>query len=158
MSLSSDLPGTWRLESRIDVTKDGKQHPEPLLGQDPIALLFLDRAGNFAAQFMKRDRSTLMMPAAPGAAGGPAGAAVPKNNTQPQAGYDAYFGTYTVDDATGVTTHTITASLSPGSVGLVLKRSMEVRGDTLRLQLETTAVDGTPVLRTLTWRRVGTAG
>lgn len=161
MSLSTELPGTWRLESRIDVTKDGGRRPEPLLGEDPIAIVFFDRNGNFAAQFMKRDRSALAMPAAP-AAGGAAGTGVatgaaPRNNTQAQAGYDAYFGTYSVDEATGVTTHKIVASLSPASVGLVLQRSMEVQGDTLRIQLETTAVDGTPVVRTLTWKRVGEA-
>jgi len=153
MSLSSDLPGTWMLESRIDVTKSGERRPEPLLGEDPIAMLFLDRAGHFAAQFMKRDRSTLTMPTP--AAGGGAGPVAPRNNTQPQAGYDAYFGKYSVDDAAGITTHTILASLSPGGVGMVLQRSMKVEGDRLQIQLETTAADGTPVLRTLTWRRIG---
>ena len=148
MSLSSDLPGTWMLESRIDVTKAGERRPEPLLGEDPIAILFLDRAGHFAAQFMKRNRSVVALPAA---------AAGPKNNTQAQGGYDAYFGTYSVDDATGVVTHTLMASLSPGNVGMVLQRSMEVKGDTLQIQLETTAPDGTPVIRTLTWRRLGLA-
>lgn len=148
MSLSSDLPGTWMLESRIDVTKAGERRPEPLLGEDPIAILFLDRSGHFAAQFMKRNRSTIALPAP---------AAGPRNNTQAQGGYDAYFGTYSVDDTTGVVTHTLMASLSPANVGLVLQRSMEVNGDKLQIQLETTAADGTPVIRTLTWRRLGQA-
>ena len=148
MSLSSDLPGTWMLESRIDVTKAGERCPEPLLGEDPIAILFLDRAGHFAAQFMKRDRSMVALPTA---------AAGPKNNTQALGGYDAYFGTYSVDDATGVVATTLMASLSPGNVGMVLQRSMEVKGDKLQIQLETTAPDGTPVIRTLSWRRVGQA-
>ena len=56
--LSKSLPGTWSLLSRIDLTAAGTRHPEPSLGDDPIALLIYDRAGHFAAQFMKRDRTT----------------------------------------------------------------------------------------------------
>lgn len=144
MSLSSDLPGTWLLQSRIDMTAAGKPHPDPLLGQDPVALLIYDRTGHFAAQFMKRDRSTIA----------PSGPTKAKNNTQAQGGYDAYFGTYSVDDSTGVVTQQLMGSLSAGNVGLVLSRAMEIRGDTLLILLETTAADGTPVVRTLTWRRL----
>lgn len=143
MSLSADLPGTWLLQSRIDVTPEGKRHPDPLLGDDPVALLIYDRTGHFAAQFMKRDRSSV--------APAPANA---RNNTQAQGGYDAYFGTYTVDDGKGVVTQQLMGSLSPGNVGMVLTRAMEVSGDTLRIKLETTAADGTPVTRTLTWCRL----
>ncbi len=55
--LSTGLPGTRHTESRIDVTADGARRPDPSLGEDPVALLIYDRAGHFAAQFMKRDRS-----------------------------------------------------------------------------------------------------
>jgi hypothetical protein len=37
-----------------------------------------------------------------------------------------------------------------------LKRAMEVRGDILVIRLETSAADGIAVVRTLTWRRLGT--
>ena len=144
MTLSSDLPGTWLLQSRVDVTTSGERHPDPLLGENPVALLIYDRTGHFSAQFMKRDRSNL-------APSGPSNAI---NNTQAQGGYDAYFGTYSVDDAKGVVTQQLMGSLSPGNVGMVLSRAMEVRGDTLLIKLETTAADGLPVIRTLTWRRL----
>jgi lipocalin-like protein len=143
--LSTRLPGTWRLVSRVDVTSAGAEHPEPALGSDPVALLIYDRAGHFSAQFMKRDRSTLV-------ADGPAGAA---NNTQAQGGYDAYFGSYTVDDSTGVVTQRLEGALSARNVGLVVSREMVVHSDTLVIKLATTAWDGTPVTRTLTWERVG---
>ncbi|HSW82631.1 MAG TPA: lipocalin-like domain-containing protein [Usitatibacter sp.] len=144
VSLSSRVPGSWLLQSRIDVTKDGERHPDPMLGEDPVALLIYDDTGHFSAQFMKRERST----AAPAAALPKA-----KNNTQAQGGYDAYFGTYTVDDAKGTVTQKLLGSLSPGNVGMVLTRGMQVTGDSLVITLETTAADGTPVVRTLTWRR-----
>jgi hypothetical protein len=148
MSLSSGLPGTWLLQSRIDTTRDGRRHPDGLLGEDPVALLIYDRTGHFSAQFMKRDRSAVEQAA-------PANA---KNNTQAQGGYDAYFGTYRVDDTNGTVTQQLMGSLSPGNVGMVLTRGMDVQGDTLLITLETTAADGTSVTRTLTWQRLKDAG
>ena len=145
VTLSSSLPGTWLLESRIDVTATEERRVEPALGDDPIALLFYDRSGHFAAQFMKRDRS-LAVP------DGPSGA---PNNSRAQGGYDAYFGTYTVDDALGAVTQRLTGALSPENVGLVLTRTMEVQGDRLVIQVQTSSPDGTAVTRTLTWKRVG---
>ena len=143
--LSARLPGTWRLLSRVDVTDDGTPHSDPALGSDPVALLIYDRTGHFAAQFMKRDRSSAPRE-------GPVGVA---NNTQAQGGYDAYFGSYSVDDATGVVTQRLEGALSQGNVGAVLSRGMTVEEDSLIIELATTAWDGTPVTRTLRWERVG---
>lgn len=143
--LSKTLPGTWRLLSRIDVTADGTRHDDPLLGSDPVAWLVYDRAGHFAAQFMKRHRRDEV--ATPVAAGA--------NNTRAIGGYDAYFGTYSVDDATGMVTQTLVGSLSAANVGMTLTRGMTVDGDQLLIVLDTTAADGTPVTRTLTWERIG---
>jgi hypothetical protein len=149
VKLSDALPGTWLLESRIDMTAAGERLPDPMLGEDPVALLIYDRSGHFAVQFMKRDRSTSVQTRSPAVPG--------KNNTQSQAGYDAYFGTYSVDDANGTVTQQLMGSLSAGNVGMLLTRSMEVRGNKLVIELSTSAADGTPVTRTLTWRRLGGA-
>ena len=131
--------------SRIDVTASGERRPEPSLGEDPLALLIYDRSGHFAAQFMRRDRST----------GVPDGVSQALNNTRAQDGYDAYFGTYTVDDEHGTVTQRLLGALSKEHVGAVLTRAMDVRGDTLVIRLDTTAADGATLTRTLTWRRVG---
>jgi hypothetical protein len=143
--LSTTLPGTWKLLSRIDVTAFDEGRPEPSLGEAPLALLIYDRSGNFAAQFMRRDRSVDVPD-------GPSGA---KNNSRAQGGYDAYFGTYTIDDENGTVTQRLLGALSRENVGAVLTRAMDVQGDALVIKLETVAADGTPVTRTLTWRRVG---
>ena len=145
ITLSEALPGTWQLLSRIDVTAAGERRPEPSLGEDPQALLIYDRSGNFAAQFMRRDRSVDVPD-------GPSGA---RNNSRAQGGYDAYFGTYTIDDANGTVTQRLVGALSRDNVGHVLTRAMEVEGDTLVIRLDTNAADGTMVTRTLTWRRIG---
>ena len=78
--LDDDLIGTWRLLSRIDRDASGKPVDEPTLGSDLVALLFFDGAGNFAAQFMKRERSEAV--AAPVFTG--------QNNTTAIGGYEAY--------------------------------------------------------------------
>ena len=144
MSLSTDLPGSWLLQSRVDVTREGARHPDPLLGEDPVSLLIYDDSGHFAAQFMKRDRSTVVQAANAGA----------RNNTQAQNGYDAYFGTYSVNDTDGTVTQRLMGSLTAANVGMVLTRGMQVRGDSLVIKLETNAADGVPVTRTLTWKRL----
>src|SRR5512140_1983305 len=142
--LAERLAGTWQLQSRIDRTASGERCAEPTLGEDPLALVFFDRAGHFAAQFMKRDRSTAAA-ATPGAT----------NNTRAVDGYDAYFGTYRVDEERGVVTTTLLGALAREHVGAVLTRAMRVDGDTLTITLDTSAGDGRPVTRTLTWSRVG---
>src|SRR5690242_2154834 len=142
--LSAKLPGTWQLLSRIDVTAAGERRPEPALGEDPLALLIYDRGGNFAAQFMRRDRSGLDAGAVPD---GPRGAT---NNSRAVGGYDAYFGTYTIDDAAGTVTQRLVGALSQEHVGAVLTRAMAVDDDTLVITLDTAAADGSAVTRTLT--------
>ena len=144
--LSRTLPGTWELLSRVDLTASGERLEEPSLGSDPIAWVIFDRRGHFAAQFMKRDRS---LPS-PGSALAPAG----PNNTRAQGGYDAYFGTYSVDDRGGTVTTTLLAALSLENVGQQYVRGMAVEGDTLTITVETTS-QGRSITRTLTWKRVG---
>jgi hypothetical protein len=143
--LSSSLPGTWRLVSRVDVTADGTRVLDPSLGEDPIAILFYDHAGNFSAQFMKRDRDTPVVDA-------PAGGI---NNSRAQGGYDAYFGSYTVDDIHGTVTQRLVGALSGENVGQELTRAMTVMDNTLTISLRTTSHRSEPVTRTLTWQRVG---
>ena len=61
VSLCRDLVGTWRLVSRLDRAQSGEPVDEPGLGSDPLALLFFDASGNFAAQFMKRDHRVRLL-------------------------------------------------------------------------------------------------
>jgi lipocalin-like protein len=144
--LSSTLVGSWELLTREDRTLGGEARIEPSLGADPIALLIYDGHGHFAAQFMKRNRDVAV-----DATTAPAG----PNNSRARGGYDAYFGTYTVDDAQGTVTQRLAAALSPENVGQVLTRAMTVDGDELTIRLETATASGEPIIRTLRWRRVG---
>jgi len=143
--LARDLIGTWRLLSRIDRDASGEPVDEPTLGSDPLALLFFDGAGNFAAQFMKRDRSIAV--ATP--------TSTRQNNTTAIGGYDAYFGTYRVDEQSGGVHTRLVGALSPDHVGATMMRNMRVEEGKLVIRLTTTAADDTQVHRTLTWERAG---
>jgi hypothetical protein len=144
--LSASLIGTWELLSREDRTHAGERRIEPSLGSDPIALLYFDRSGHFAAQFMKRDRGITPDTEAVNL--------VP-NNSRARGGYDAYFGTYTVDEARGTVTTRLTGALAPENVGQVYVRAMSVAGDELTIRLDTASAGGEPVTRTLRWKRIG---
>ena len=144
-SLAHDLIGTWRMLSRIDRDASGRPVDEPTLGSDPLALLFFDGAGNFGAQFMKRDRRVAVA----------AQVFTGQNNTTAIGGYDAYFGTYEVDDTSGDVQTRLVGALSPGHVGATMMRNMKVEKGQLVIQLTTTTSDNTLVHRTLTWERAG---
>lgn len=143
--LSVDLIGTWELLSREDYTHSGERRIDPSLGPNPVALLIYDRSGHFAAQFMKRERGC--GPEIAVTSAGP-------NNSRARGGYDAYFGTYTVDDARSTVTQRLNGALSPENVGQVLTRVMTVVGDELTIRLETATANGEPIVRKLRWQRV----
>jgi Lipocalin-like domain len=143
-TLASKLVGSWRLVSRADRTPAGERRIDPGLGADPLALLVYDPAGNFSAQFMNRDR----------AGGATAASAAPgSNNSVAVGGYDAYFGTYTVDEVAGTVTQHLIGALSPGDVGKVVTRELRIDGDRLTIELATSGADGEPLTRTLIWVR-----
>ena len=77
------------------------------------------------------------------------------NNTVAVYGYDAYFGTYTIDEIAGTLTTHLEGSISPANLGNTYIRAARVVGNELIIQLETTAVDGTAITRTNTFSRIG---
>ena len=143
--LTNSIRGTWWLLSREDHTKDGQKRIDPILGPDPIAILVYTR-DHFTAQFMKRDRSDDSVRQAIVAG---------RNNTSAIGGYDAYFGTYKIDEETNLVAHTLIGSISAANVGMTVYRSLRVEGDKLTIQLDTTTHEGEAVTRTLTWKRIG---
>lgn len=143
--LAESLIGVWWLLSRIDTAADGTLREEPSLGSDPLGILVY-APDRFAAQFMKRNRSE------------PSGAEATvtgQNNTVAVGGYDAYFGRYEIDQNTGEVIHRLEGALTPENVGIAVSRNLTVENDQLEIRLATTTMDGEPVTRTLTWKRIG---
>jgi hypothetical protein len=143
-NLENKIQGTWWLLSREDHTKDGQKRIDPILGSDPVAILVYAK-NHFAAQFMKRDRNAGSITQATGAG---------QNNTSAIGGYDAYFGTYKINEETNKVAHMLVGSINPANVGMTVYRDLQVDGDKLTIQLGTTTQDGEPVTRTLTWKRI----
>jgi hypothetical protein len=140
----ADVLGVWQLESRIDTDSSDQRHIDPILGADPLGILCFS-SDQFAAQFMKRDRSgtSSLSQSVQGS-----------NNSSAVNGYDAYFGTYTVDGATGTLKIRLDGAITPANIGSQFERHIEVRGNELTIQLATTTADGKPITRTLTFSRL----
>ena len=143
--LAAAILGIWRLRSREDVDAAGRIHIDPFLGQDPLGMLCF-APSHFAAQFMKRDRSREESGTK---------RAQTKNNTAGVNGYDAYFGTYSIDQTAGTLTTRLEGSISPDNIGSTFVRNARVVDNELIIQLQTTSIDGTPVTRTNTFSRIG---
>ena len=144
-NLAAAVLGIWKLKSREDVDATEQIHIDPFLGRDPLGILCFGPS-HFAAQFMKRDRSGQKNVLQPVQA---------KNNTVAVNGYDAYFGTYSIDEIAGTLTTHLEGSVSPANVGSTYVRDVRVVDNELIIQLHTTAIDGTAITRTNTFSRIG---
>lgn len=142
--LARRMVGVWWLLSREDFAADGSRRVDASLGADPLGILTYT-SERFAAQFMKRDRAS-------GALGATSQA---RNNTGAVGGYDAYFGVYRVDPASGEVMHRLEGALTPANVGMEFSRTLRVEGDRLVIRLDTTTLEGEAITRVLTWRRIG---
>jgi hypothetical protein len=147
-SIASQLIGTWRLLSRETTTSNGERIVDPGLGARPIGYLIYDSTGHVVAQLMRENRSVSEMENC--------GSRRTKgrNNVSSFCGYDAYFGTYTLDETQGAVTHHLEGALSPDDVGKDVRRSFVVTDDRLTITFSTTSPADLPAKRTLVWERV----
>jgi hypothetical protein len=150
-SARAQLIGSWRLVSRESRRPDGQVEPDRGLSGTPLGMLTYDVSGHVAAQLSRRDRTIALLPEECQAA--IATKAAP-GNSQTVLGYDAYFGTYAVDEQDGTLTHHLEAALFPGDIGTDIRRRFTISGDRLTIAFETTTGDGVKVTRTLVWQRM----
>ena len=137
--------GAWQLESRTVRTANGETLRDPVLGQHPLGRLFYDASGHMTLQMMRQERAqAITVPSNPQDA----------NNARVVLGYDAYFGTFTVNDARGTVTHHVQGSLFPEDLGKDFERAFRIEADTLTLSFTSTSPDGVGVTRTLLFRRL----
>lgn len=142
--LATEILGMWQLQSRLDRDATEQRHIDPILGSNPLGTLSFS-SRHFAAQFMKKDRTDQDDSVEP---------VQGENNSLALNGYDAYFGTYTYDPNTGAITVRLEGSISPSNIGGEFVRDIRVIDNNLIIQLPTTAADGTPITRTLTFSRI----
>ena len=123
---ASPLIGTWLMRS-IETTDSAGRTIET---SHPAGIIIYTPEGRMAVQIMVSPR-----PSVP---------AVPEGPDQVTAWsgeqarrvvetYDAYFGTYTVDEVKHVVTHHVEGELRPNYVGAAYRRAYDVQGDRLIL-------------------------
>lgn len=145
------LIGSWKLVSRVTTDVDGKVLMDAGLAEVPNGILIYDQAGHVAAQLSRQGRTMDMLADECRKAQLVKGT---NDTAQTILGYDAYFGTYTVNEAAGVVTHHLESALFPGDIGKSIERRFVIAGDTLRIVFNTSLQDGTRVTRTLIWTRL----
>ena len=143
-SVRERIAGAWRLETRTVAQGNGAALVDPVLGQQPIGRLFYDASGHMMLQMMRQARAQAI--------------SVPSNPTDAKhprivLGYDAYFGTFTVNEAEGTITHHVEGSLFPEDLGKQFKRFYKLEGDTFTLSFTSTSPDGAELTRTLRFHR-----
>jgi hypothetical protein len=151
VSMAAQLVGSWRLVSRESRRANGELEADPGLSKVPLGVLIYDASGHMAAQLSRRDRTVAMI--------GEECAAVEMTKGTPDTaqtvlGYDAYFGTYTINERDGIVTHHLEAAIWPGDIGKAIDRHFTVSGDTLTITFNTTTRDDVKVTRTLVWNRM----
>ena len=140
----SRIVGAWQLEFRTVRKANGEVLADPVLGKEPIGRLFYSASGHMALQMMRQDRlQPISVPANPEDA----------KNPRVVLGYDAYFGTFDVNEAEGTVTHHVEGSLFPEDLRKHFTRYFKVEGDTFTLSFTSTAPQGFQVTRTLVFRR-----
>jgi hypothetical protein len=143
-SAREQMFGSWELQSRTVARENGEAIADQVLGAQPIGRLFYDASGHMALQMMRPGRpQAITEPPNPEDA----------KNARVVLGYDAYFGTFTVDEAAGTVTHHVESSLFPEDLGKNFTRRFRVNGDAFELSFTSPAGAGGAITRTLVFRR-----
>jgi Lipocalin-like domain len=150
-SVRTQLIGSWRLISRQSRRASGALEVDPGLSTVPLGVLIYDQSGHIAAQLSRRDRTVAMVGEECEAAATTKGTS---DTAQTILGYDAYFGTYTINEQAGIVTHHLEAALWPGDIGKDIVRHFTISGDHLTITFDTTTREGVKVTRTLIWERM----
>jgi hypothetical protein len=150
-SVRAQLIGSWRLVSRQSRRANGEVETDAGLSATPLGILIYDQSGHVAAQLSRQDRTPAILPEECQAAITTKGTS---DTAQTILGYDAYFGTYKINENDGTVTHHLEAALFPGDIGKDIQRHFTISGDELTITFDTTTREGVKVRRTLIWQRM----
>jgi Lipocalin-like domain len=115
--------GTWRVVSMTDTRLDGTEVPDLYLGAHPVGLFIYDATSYMCGDRMNSDRTNW----AEESHGTPIELAAAAE------GYDAYCGTYEIDEGRKTVIHHTRVALVPNDVGTDLIRTFEFSGNQLKL-------------------------
>jgi hypothetical protein len=125
-TLQKQLIGTWRLisfEDRTDEKDPNSEWTYPY-GKNPKGYVVYDETGHVTIQMMRTPPPAKF-------ASGDDNKPTPEEAKAAYEGYVAYFGTYTIDEASHSVIHHVEGSLSPSYIGTDQKRPFQLSGDRL---------------------------
>ena len=140
---AGDLVGLWRLVSCE--SRDGTRvvlHP---FGERPVGQISYDAGGNMSTLLMK--------PARPLFASGDRRRGTSAEVRAAFEGFDAYFGTYSVDTVRGTVTHHVMGSAYPNWVGQDQLRYYKIDRTRLVLSTPPFQLGGRPLTTICEWER-----
>ena len=137
--------GSWRLLSFEAQTSDGQiLHP---YGSPPTGQLIYDALGSMAVQILRAQRADF---AARDKSRGSA-----EEIRDAFTSYEAYFGTYEVDEEQGIVTHRLNGALFPNWTGSEQRRYFQFSGGQLTLSTPAMPYGGATLSAALVWERLG---
>ncbi len=123
MMKKEELIGTWKFESmKVQTSKGEVIYP---YGEDLFGMLIYTASGHMSVLLMNPDR--------PKFASGDILGGTPEEIKAAYEGFDAYCGTYDVDEEKGTITHHVAGSKFPNWVGTEQVRSFELSDNRLLL-------------------------
>ena len=142
--MSNPLIGTWKLVNFEAKSGEGKTvHP---FGSRPFGRLFYDAAGNMSIQVFNHDRPRFSSDDKSKGSMDEIKAAWD--------GFDAYVGTYKVNEKEGVVEHRLEGALFPNWIGGTQKRFFEFDGNRLTISTPELVYRGEKMRMFLVWERI----
>ena len=141
-TIKAQLVGTWVLVSADEVGKDGSRKPN--FSPNPKGTMMFDANGRYSALLMSSSR--------PKFAAGNRTKGTPEENATTARGTIAYYGTYSVDEASKTLVSNVEGSTFPNSEGQQQKRTItSLTANELKYINPATTTGGTAEA---VWRRV----
>lgn len=140
---NEQLIGAWKLVSCEARSPSGEvSYP---YGRNPFGMLMYDSYGNVFVLLMRRDR--------PKFASNDQWRGTPEEIKAAFEGFNAYCGTYEVNDEKGTVTHHVEGSLFPNWVGVDQERFLKFSGDQLTLSTLPVPLGSRQLIVHLIWAR-----
>ena len=137
--------GAWRLVSSTFRAEDGSFGESPY-GTDSQGLLMYDAQGSMSAQLGQKHRLSFAI--------ADRKAGTPEELKAAFESYQAYCGSYKVDEHENVVRHTVTQALLPNWVGTEQRRYYEFDDGRLILRTPPMTIGGKPLTGELVWERI----
>ena len=145
MTDTDKFVGAWRLISTEFRAEDGSPGDSPY-GTDSQGLLIYDTQGSMSAQLGQAHRAPFAIADRKAGSHEELRAAFES--------YQAYCGSYTVDESEHVVIHTVTLSLLPNWVGTLQRRHYEFTDGKLILRTPAMTIGGKSLNGELVWERI----